>query len=276
MTNKFQLSSACQQEYLSNGLMQVTLPPHLHVLLDDFKAECCQFISHFSGIKLKTDELCAELPFIALTNRQLVSRLYKASRRFPSAKRLACDSYFTMNSALLMNTPFAACCHFVNIRIDLPGEDKFLLPPHQDFPYIQDSLNAVVWWIPFFDAEVQCGLPSYIPGSHKLGIISVEEFDSNTTGGSGARSFRFSDTSKLSQMNYVANKNIKKGNALIFSTQLIHRSEPNVSKLARLTLQARFSDPFNMDSYSKNYPEGLYLGDKFSDFYPEYVTIKSH
>lgn len=274
MTNKFQLSTACQQEYSRNGLTQVTLPPHLHGLLDNFKTECCQFISHFSGIKLLSDDLCAELPVIALTNRQLVSRLYKASRRFPSAKRLACDSYFTMISALLMNAQFAACCHFVNIRIDLPGEDKFLLPPHQDFPYIQDSLNAVVLWIPFFDAEVQHGLPSYIPGSHKLGIINVEKFDSNTTGGSGARSFRFSDTSKLSSMNYVANSIISKGEALIFSTQLIHRSEPNVSKLARLTLQARFSDPFNTDSYLKNYPEGLYLGDKFSDFYPEYATIK--
>ena len=61
------------------------------------------------------------------------------------------------------------------------------------------------------------------------------------------------------------------GQALLFSTLLVHRSELNTTRRPRLNIQIRFDDALALESIERNYPEGLYLNDSFSSSYPEYV-----
>ena len=170
-----------------------------------------------------------------------------------------------------MKTAFASCCPFTNVRIDLPGEDKYLLPLHQDFPYIQDSMNGITWWIPFMTVPISAGPPTFVCGSHNLGILRVKEFDYESTGQSGGKSFRIDNEEQFSNNVYAESIPVNFGEAIAFSTLLVHRSEFNLSKLARITLQLRFGDPFSQDSFDRNYPEGLYLGNSFYKSYPEFV-----
>lgn len=259
-------------QYQQQGIIRLMLPSAQRGLLEGFRRECCIWLKHFGDVDVQTEELAARLPEIAARDRQLVAKLYKVSRRFPSVKRLASDPWLAGISAGLMGTAFATCCHFINVRIDLPGEDKYLLPPHQDFPYIQDSPNSVTWWIPFADTAVEVGPPTVIPGSHKLGILKVREFDYESTGRSGGKSFLIADESPFAGMSYAPNAPVKFGEAMVIDTLLVHRSEPNHSSVARFNVQVRFSDPFFKDCFDRNYPEGLYLGESFSKSYPEYVS----
>ena len=259
-------------QYERHGVIRITFPSLQRGLLEEFRRECCIWLKHFGVSGVKPDELAARLPEIAVKDRQLVGKLYKVSRRFPSVKQLASDPWLVGISASLMGTELAACCHFINVRIDLPGEDKYLLPPHQDFPYIQDSPNSVTWWIPFVDTTLEVGPPTVIPGTHKLGILKVKEFDYESTGQSGGQSFQIADESPYTGMQYAPKETVKFGEAMVFNSLLVHRSEPNLSSIARLNTQIRFSDPLMQDCFDRNYPEGLYLGESFSKAYPEYVV----
>jgi hypothetical protein len=273
MNNKeYSLNDQQYAEYHQQGIIRLMLPSEQRVLLEGFRRECCIWLKHFGDVDVQPKELAARLPEIAARDRQLVAKLYKVSRRFPSVKQLASDPWLSGISARLMGTAFAACCHFINVRIDLPGEDKYLLPPHQDFPYIQDSPNGVTWWIPFSDTALEVGPPTVIPGSHKLGILKVKEFDYESTGRSGGKSFRIADESPFADLTYAPNAPVTFGEALVIDTLVVHRSEPNCSSIARFNVQVRFSDPMLEECFDRNYPEGLYLGESFSQSYPEYVS----
>lgn len=271
-TNKLRLSEEQHEQYREDGIVRLVLPSAQRTLLDDFRRECCIWLNHFGDIDVRPDELAVKLPQIGYADRQLVAKLYKVSRRFPSVKRLACDPWCSDVSAGLMGAAFVSCCHFINVRIDLPGEDKYLLPPHQDFPYIQDSPDSVTWWIPLADTPVDSGPPLFSPGSHKLGILKVREFDYESIGRSGGKSFSIEDESVCENLSYAPSELVKFGEAMVFNTLLVHRSMPNNSAVARLNTQLRFSNPLVKDCFDRNYPEGLYLGDSFSKSYPEYVT----
>jgi ectoine hydroxylase-related dioxygenase (phytanoyl-CoA dioxygenase family) len=269
--NKGLIDSNDVSRYHRDGMIRIQLPSEVCNLLKSFVNECCAWIKHFAHVDVAAIDLARTLPTLARSNRDIIAKLYKVSRRFPSAKKLGCHPKLTSASARLMNVEFAACCHFINIRIDLPGEDKYLLPPHQDFPYIQDSINSVTWWIPFADTSVETGPPRFLLGTHKLGILPVKEFDYESTGRSGGKSFQIADETRFNNIDYSCNQSVPFGQAILFDTLLVHRSEPNNSSVARLSVQLRFSDPFSVDSFERNYPEGLYLGNRFSHSYPEYV-----
>jgi hypothetical protein len=259
-------------QYEQNGILQLSMSEIQTSSLLDFRKECCAWLKYFGGLTVNPDNLAHLLPSVASENRQLISKLYKVARRFPSVKRLASDPALVAVSAKLMRSELPACCHFINVRIDLPGEEKYLLPPHQDFPYIQDSANGVVWWIPFFDVLPEMGPPAVVPGSHKLGLLKVREFDYESTGRSGGKSFQIADEQLLSKVSYAPTVPVHFGQALVFSTLLLHRSQPNLSEIARLSVQVRVGDALAQDCFDRNYPEGLYLGDKFEAFWPEYVV----
>jgi ectoine hydroxylase-related dioxygenase (phytanoyl-CoA dioxygenase family) len=264
------LSEKSVADYHDTGLLRLKLAQQTVELCNEFMQEVCAWLKVIGGIDVTPAELPAQLPIIAAQNRTLIARLYKISRRFPAAKRLASDRWLAEVAAQLMGVPLVSCCHFVNIRIDLPGEEKYLLPPHQDFPYIQGSLNGVTWWIPFADTPIPVGPPSFILNSQKEGLLKVREIDYESTGKSGGRSFQLAELKRFESASYV-HEPVGGGEGLIFNTLLLHRSEPNYSNLARINIQVRFDDPFASESYERNYPEGLYLGDSLTKTYPECV-----
>jgi hypothetical protein len=48
---------------------------------------------------------------------------------------MASDNWFIEVAAQAMRTRLVSCCTFVNLRFDLPHEERFLTPIHQDFPF---------------------------------------------------------------------------------------------------------------------------------------------
>ena len=265
------LSDEDISSYHELGVIRLELPKSLKIKINNFRLEVIDYIEAISGIKSDVSRLEADLAEIALKDRLLISRLYKISRRFFSSKAIACDPFLVSVAKKLIDTKLISCCNFVNVRIDLPSEDNFLLSAHQDFPYIQGSFNGITCWIPIFDTDLTVGPPSFVRGSHKTGIMNVCEYDANQTGGSGGRSFKIANQGEIDKCVF-ANEAVLFGEALIFSTLLVHRSEQNNSKKARVNIQVRFDDALSLDSFNRNYPEGLYLADSFQKSFPEYVS----
>jgi ectoine hydroxylase-related dioxygenase (phytanoyl-CoA dioxygenase family) len=263
---------AVSDTFAKNGIISIALPADVDSLRQQFIREMCFWLERIAKVAATPGNLSTELVALAGRDRALVGKLYKVSRRFPSVRQLASHSWFVALAGRLMNTELVSCCTFVNVRIDLPQEERYLTPIHQDFPYIQGSLNAVTFWIPFFDTTLPMGPPSWIPGSHKWGVLKVEEFGQDQTGRSGAKSFRVVDEPRIVRDFQFVNEAVPAGTALALSTLLVHRSEPNRTRLARLNVQLRFDDVFAPESLARNYPDGLYLGESFGASYPEYIV----
>jgi hypothetical protein len=266
------LSTELLDAYDRHGIIAVPLPEDLDALRRDLIAEMGHWLDRAAGSTGSGDDLPVALTEIARTRRADVGLLYKISRRFPTAKQMASHPWLVALAGRLMRTSLVSCCHFVNIRIDLPGEEKYLLPPHQDFPYIQGSLNGVTVWLPLFDTPIPLGPPSWVPGSHLWGVLPVEEVGAEGSGGSGAHSLRLKDEDHHGEAHRFVSQDVPAGTALVFSTLLLHRSQPNTLGHARVNCQLRFDDALAVESRERNYPEGLFLKDGFSSKYPEYVA----
>ena len=63
------------------------------------------------------------------------------------------------------------------VRMDHPGEDTYLSPWHQEYPYNLTSDNAVTLWLPLVDVDLANGCLLLAPGSHGLGALPVRVRD---------------------------------------------------------------------------------------------------
>ncbi len=263
-----EVAETVREAYRRDGVVQLKVPEAVRELQSEFLRECCAWLDRFAAVNVTPQRLPDVLPTI---ERSTVGRLYKVSRRFSAAKQLASHQWFCHVAARLMETNLVSCCHFVNIRMDLPREQTYLLPVHQDFPFIQGSYNGITVWLPLHDTPLLVGPPAWIPGSHRGGVRAVREqrYGSGPVP-SGGRSFEIAVPGDYADSAFTS-VDVPFGSALILSTLVLHRSQPNRSQIARVNLQLRYDDALAQESFERNYPEGLYLGDALGTTYPEYV-----
>jgi ectoine hydroxylase-related dioxygenase (phytanoyl-CoA dioxygenase family) len=112
------------------------------------------------------------------------------------------------------------------VRADMPDDEKWDFPPHQDYPFNRGSLNSVTVWVPFQDTPDDMGPLYVIPSSHRHGEHPQKE---------GLL------TPSPADDLYRAVP-IKLGQVLIFSQFLIHKSGRNISDKIRFSLQVRFNE----------------------------------
>ena len=263
------LSLAQIQDYGKNGILKLQLPEEVLRISDSFLQEMNLYLNTHLGSNFSDQNMEHRLTSFAQHSREEIGKLYQVVRRFPSMKRLACHEWFVEVSKLLMETELVSCCNFVAARFDFPNELKYATAPHQDFPYIQGSTDGLTFWMPFVDVPFEVGAPSYVPGSHRKGpqIIIEKEIDHS----SGTNSVEAKDLDNWKRLNYEKIE-LQRNECLVFSTNLIHKSEPNLSDFCRITTQLRFDNLMDKISWSKGFPEGLYLGKKLSLSYPELVV----
>jgi hypothetical protein len=262
------LDKAELETYNKTGALIIELPGEIQKLQEEFLQEINEYLEFFHPMSYTSSDVSKKLVELSLVDRAAVGKLYKLVRRFPSVRRLSSNTWCVEIAKQLMETSLVSCCNFVATRFDLPNESKYATAPHQDFPYIQGSQDGITIWIPFVDVLFEVGAPSYVPNSHLGGARKIieEELD----GGNGTASIKAVELNEWQQLNYKKVE-IKMNQALVMHTLLIHRSEPNISEKARISSQFRFDNIKNNDSWSRNYPEGLFLNEMLSMSYPELV-----
>jgi phytanoyl-CoA hydroxylase len=130
------------------------------------------------------------------------------------------------------------------VRIDMPHDEQYKQPWHQDWRYGQGSLNSITMWTPLHDVSCIHGALEVAAGTHGLGYLEVEELQN-------PRRFSIADK-RFSSENGQAVE-VSFGETIIFSQFLAHRSGANTSTIPRLSFQIRFSDMLNKAYLEQGY-----------------------
>ena len=198
-------------------------------LIDELERYAQTFAADF---KLSRPESVLSL---ALEQRRT---LYCGLRYLPSLYRLVSDpALLSVSRALGLGFPGIEL--FNNIRMDLPGEDRYLFQWHQDISYNLGSVNGLTYWVPLSKTGPDHGGIEVIPGSHKRGLWPCKVV--NPDHKAGLLSTRDIVITEEPQSPPTAIET-EFGDAVVFSQRLLHRSLSNRSDDIRWTVQIRHTD----------------------------------
>jgi hypothetical protein len=130
------------------------------------------------------------------------------------------------------------------LRADMPNDEEWDFPVHQDYCYNQGSLNSITLWIPLQDTDKKSGVVQFIPSSHLKGALSDSEGKIPPT---------------LYQEKDFTSTALKCGDILAFSQFLIHRSGRNSSDKTRFSVQIRYNDLKDKHFLNRQYATTTYV-----------------
>ena len=103
-------------------------------------------------------------------------------------------------------------------RIMLPTKSNPPTPPHQDFIHIQGTVDVWTCWVPIGDCPEDLGGLSVLRGSHKEGLLPVQEADG--AGNLEVVLCQWED-------DWVSGP-MAAGDILTFSSRTVHKARPNL------------------------------------------------
>jgi len=117
---------------------------------------------------------------------------------------------------------------------------------HQDWRSIQGSLDSVVVWLPLVDIDKSLGALEIIPGSHRWGLLAADLID-----GYGNIASEVAEQLDVSQLTSVE---VERGDALFFSTFLVHQSGTNVTDRLRWSCHFRYNNLSEPTFVARGFP----------------------
>ncbi len=229
------------------------------------------------GVKPDADSLdtISNRNFLSLCgkNRDRAGEIYRATRHFQGTHQLLVKERNLALAKLLMNTDYVNVIPYVPLRIDIKGEEKYLFDWHQDYPYTQGSMDGIVIWAPLFDVFCGEGGVKFIPQSHKKGVHPVIVNDKENMNKNGAHSIRIANP-ELFEKQQAYSMDVMAGDALVFSTLLVHKSLPLTRGDIRWTTQLRYGNFNDLDSIKRGWPGGMIEGNWFEKDHPEFVITE--
>ena len=184
-------------------------------------------------------------------------------------QQLGLDPRLVRLSRLLMATETVMASDLGTLQVQFPDDRRNLRPWHQDYPYVRDSEDAVIYWIPLRSLEGQnCSL-QVAPGSHRLGVLPMRGYRLRPPG--SERPMRIADLSGLDRFPQLSVP-AEAGDVLVFSTLLLHASALNRSERIRWTSQVRHGNFEDPRALARNWPAtrpATRFG-PFEETHPEY------
>ncbi len=165
---------------------------------------------------------------LAIEHPEIVTKIYDAVRDAPEALGLGRLPELTKAVNIMMDVPMLY--NKVPLRIDVPFQNKELAFWHQDDFYVQGNAREVTIWIPLQDTKAHHGALSVMKGTHQNGAIPHTLEVGKKTLPQGI----FDHPINIIEMN--------RGDALLFSSYLVHSSNLNISDSIRYSIQLRYSD----------------------------------
>jgi len=123
---------------------------------------------------------------------------------------------------------------YFNHRRLATKEVYWRLSLHQDWRSMQGSLDSVVVWVPLITVDRTLGALEVVPGSHRWGLLAAEMVD-----GYGHIA---EDTQARIGPGALQSVELERGDALFFSTFLVHQSGTNVSEAIRWSCHFRYNN----------------------------------
>jgi hypothetical protein len=116
------------------------------------------------------------------------------------------------------------------------------LDAHQDWRSMQGSLDSMVVWLPLIDINRDLGALEVIPGSHRWGLLNA-----NFTDGYG----HVREPVDRSQFISVE---VQRGDALFFSSLLLHQSGTNITNSIRWSCHFRYNNLADETFIARGFP----------------------
>jgi len=216
------------------------------------------------------------LDLLLAHDRARAGRLYTAMRKLPSVYTMITAPRVWAVMRQLMATRLPGIYPAgTGVRMDHPREDTYLSPWHQEYPYNLTSDNAVTLWAPLVDVDDVNGCLVLVPGSQALGALPVVVRDVLNTRRNANETLEIADLARALGADSPLSAPMRTGDALVFHTYLLHRSQPNRSGATRWTLQARYFDFLNPTAIRHDWVGGMNEGVDFRLYHPELVAPPS-
>ena len=189
---------------------------------------------------------------LSAKDRRLAGNLYDAVKHSIAIREIALSPKFLFEVRRLLKSQTVAFVD-LNIRIDGPGEGKYLFGWHQDYWFGICSTQAMVAWIPLVELDSDRGGIEVIANTYSGGRIYKAKrnplYDSYSN-------------SVLIDEPVDEEKSVQLiphlGDCIFFKYNVLHKSMPNASSTGcRWTLQARFVDYADDQFRKENYRMGV-------------------
>ena len=137
---------------------------------------------------------------------------------------------------------------------------------HQDWPSIQGSLDSLVVWLPFQDVHLDNHPVQILPRSHKDGMR-----DASTENTASVIHLTKEEDAEMQDIL------CKKGDAVIFSTFLVHRTKTeSKTRSFRLAASVRFDNMIEDSFVNRNFPCAYKRTvDRKVDFVPKHKDLQN-
>jgi ectoine hydroxylase-related dioxygenase (phytanoyl-CoA dioxygenase family) len=136
------------------------------------------------------------------------------------------------------------------------------VPPHQDWATMQGSINSIVCWLPLIDSTQDLGCIAFVPESHKLGLLMEKKEE-----GFGLVK-KFDDE-------YFKSVDLNQGDALFFSSFLVHKSGNNITENIRWSTHFRYNDLNEKTFVENGYPHAFIYKAVDEILKPDFDTKKA-
>ena len=191
--------------------------------------------------------------------------IYDAIKQIPEFVRLISDEKNEILFSMLRKNSLPGLAkNGDGIRIDIPYEDKYMAPWHQEFPAQLRSLDGIVFWSPLIEMSKDLGPVEIAAKSHIDGLKKVYHEKNKKD----AYGLRISDENLIDKKYDIVSPLANPGDLILMDFLTIHKSGENISKTPRWSMQFRYFN-FN-DKIGKeiNWTGSFASGKRFEDIIP--------
>lgn len=115
------------------------------------------------------------------------------------------------------------------------------MPAHQDQYSMEGSDDSTVVWVPLIDVTKNLGTLQVVPRSHTEGLVTIKSEEG------------FGIVNKYKDNDFISIE-LSKGDALFFSSCLVHRSGINITDSIRWSSHFRYNNMEDSDFIKRQYP----------------------
>ena len=227
-------SSNDLQCYPEQGYAHIRRSPCLAGYLDEIQSEISNIATSMGNPDPFSDDTSV------LPNGELRTSFYRALRYLPSLAKLgSCSELTGISKALGMQNPIVM--NASNIRMDEGGNNPNSFAWHQDYTYLLGSMNSVTYWIPMQKVSKTLGGIEIVPASHRKGLAEFEatnETVKEKTSNVAPKEIRL----VAPPTENIQAVELDRGDLIVFSQFLLHRSLNHLGSRVRWTIQVRHSD----------------------------------
>ena len=230
------------------------------------------------GLAIEREPFCPEafdsgLMELVTHDRALGGVVYDAAKQIPAFVRLLSSEKHEKAYHSLYGSELPGIGHGgQGIRIDLPFEERFRAPWHQEYLNQLRSMEGVTFWSPLLEMAKNTGPVEYCLGSHKKGVFPVRLNDPKSRGKRGAYAMVIDQEEDIiSQYSRVAPL-LEPGDVALIHWHTIHRSGFNSSSRCRWSMQMRYFSFDNETAIANSWIGSFAAGTRIETIHPELVV----